>query len=148
MSCTGMEELLRVQTGFADKRAKIAGSNDTPCTLTVDLEEGTFMWTMKYRRDNMEQTIMFKMPAHSKVPVNVEKVINVPTRSTPQPKLEVVRDSSGLSLMFSDKDVKRGTLRMERKFSEDYNEVTQVVTLRGEDVSCIEKFCRVQHNNV
>ena len=39
VACTGMEELVRVQTGFTDKRAKIAGNKDTPCNLTVKLDD-------------------------------------------------------------------------------------------------------------
>ena len=144
VSCEGMEELLKLQTGFVDKRAEIAGSNDTPCTLTVELDNISHTWTMKYKRSNMEQVIMFKMPNHPKCPVSVSKVINVPARSTPQPKMEIVRDVTGRSMMFYDKKMDKGTIRMERKFSEDMKEVTQVVTLRREEVSCIEKFTRVE----
>ena len=62
VSCTGMEELMRVQTGFTDKRAKIAGNKATPCNLTVKFDDSTNMWTMKYKRSNMKQIIMFHMP--------------------------------------------------------------------------------------
>ena len=64
VSCTRLVKLLRVQTGFADKRTESAGSADTPCYLTVNVEEATKMWTMKYKRSNISQTIMFKMPDH------------------------------------------------------------------------------------
>ena len=149
VSCTGMEELLMVQTGFADKRTESAGSADTPCYLTVEMEEATQMWTMKYKRSNMSQTIMFKMPGHAKFPVDVIKVMNTPERSTPQHKMEVVRNATGSSMVFSDKKMKKGTIRMERKFSEDWRTVTQVVTLRGEEeVSCIEVFRRVEEEIV
>ena len=148
VSCTGMEELLMVQTGFADKRTESAGSNDTPCYLTVEMEEATHMWTMKYKRSNMSQTIMFKMPGHAKFPVDVIKVMNTPERSTPQHKMEVVRNATGSSMVFSDKKMKKGTIRMERKFSEDWRTVTQVVTVRGEEVSCIEVFRRMEEEIV
>ena len=89
VSCTGMEELLKVQTCFDDKRRAVsAGSADTSCYLTVEVEEATQMCTMKYKRSIMLQTIMFKMPGHAKYPVNVIKVMNTPERSTPQHKME------------------------------------------------------------
>ena len=148
VSCIGMEELMTVQTGFADKRAESAGSADTPCYLIVEVEEATQVWTMKYKRSNMSQTIMFKMPDHAKFPVDVIKVMNTPERSTPQQKMEVVRNATGNSLVFSDKKMKKGTIRMERKFSEDWRTVTQVVSVRGEEVSCVEVFRRVEEEMV
>lgn len=99
VSCTGMEELLMVQTGFADKRAEAAGSADTPCYLTVEVEEATQVWTMKYKRSNMSQTIMFKMPGHAKFPVDVMKVMNTPERSTPQHRMEEVRNAIGYCMV-------------------------------------------------
>ena len=147
VSCTGMEELVRVQTGFTDKRASVAGHKDTPCNLTVELDESTNMWTMKYKRSNMEQIIMFHMPKHAKIPEKVVQVINVPARSTPQSRMEVARDSTGRSLLFSDTDMKKGTMRMERQFTENFMEVTQVVSIRGEEVSCVEKFIRSEFND-
>ena len=148
VSCTGMEELLRAQTGFTDKRANVAGNDDTPCILTIELDDITQMWTMKYKRSNMVQTIMFNMPKRSKFPENVVKVINVPARSTPQSKMEITRDSTGRSLMFSDKKMMKGTIRMEIKVSEDFMGVTRMVTLRGEEVSCVEKFIRSECDDV
>ena len=138
-SCTRM-----VKSGFADKRTESAGSADTPRYLTVVVEEATKIWTMKYKWSNMSQTIMFKMPGHAKFPVDVIKVMNTPERSTPQQKMKVVRNATGNSLVFSDKKMKKGTIRMERKFSEDWRTVTQVVTVRGEEVSCVEVFRRVE----
>ena len=76
-------------------------------------------------------------------PVDVIKVMNTPERSTPQHKMDIVRNSTVNSMVFSDKKMKRGTIRMERKFSEDWRTVTQVLTVRGEEeVSCIEVFRR------
>ena len=66
VSCMGMEKLLMLQTCFADKMAEAAGSADTPCYHSVELEETTQVWTMEYKRRNMSQAIMFKMPAHAK----------------------------------------------------------------------------------
>ena len=147
VSCTGMEALLMVQTGFADERAEIAGSPDTPCSLSVEVDESR-MWTMKYKRSNMEQTIMFKMPPYAKFPVDVIKVINIPERSTHQNKMEIIRNATGSAMVFSDKKMKKGTIRMERKFSEDWREITQVVSIRGEEVSCTEVFRRVMEEEV
>ena len=147
VSCTGMEELLRVQTGFDDQRAKVAGKNDTPCNLIVEFDDSTNTWTMKYMRSNMEQIIMFYMPKHAKVAEKVVRVINVPARTTPQPRMEVARNSTGRSLQFSDTKMKKGTIRMERKFTENFMEVTQVVSLRGKEVKCVEKFIRSEYND-
>ena len=143
VSCTGLEELLMLLTGFADKRAESAGSADTPCYLIVDVEEITMTWTMTYKRTNMVQTIIFRMPAHAKSPEDVIKVMNVPNKSTPQPRMEVARNNTGDNLVFSDKKIKKGTIRISRKFSDDWREMTQVMTVRGEDVSCKEVFRRV-----
>ena len=89
---------------------------------------------------------MFKMPAHAKFSKNVLKVITVPERSTPQQRMEVVRNRTGSVLVFSDKKMKKGAIRTERRFSADWMEMTQVVTLRGdEEVSCVEVFRRVQY---
>ena len=140
--------MLRAQTGFTDKRANVAGNDATPCSITVEHDDGTHTWTMKYKRSNMEQTIMFKMPKQAKFPGNVIKVINVPSRSTPQSRMEIARDSTGRSLLFSDKNMKKGTIRMEIKFSEDFTEVTRVVTLRGKEISCVEKFIRSECDDV
>ena len=61
--------------------------------------------------------------------------------------MEVARDSTERSLLFSDTEMKKGTVRMERQFTEDFMEVTQVVSLRSEEVSCVEKFIRSEHND-
>ena len=61
--------------------------------------------------------------------------------------MEVARDSTERSLLFSDTEMKKGTVRMERQFTEDFMEVTQVVSLRGEEVSCVEKFIRSEYND-
>ena len=74
--------------------------------------------------------------------------VNVPSRSTPQSRMEIARDSTGRSLLFSDKNMKKGTIRMEIKFSEDFTEVNRVVTLRGEEISCVEKFIRSECDDV
>ena len=140
VSCTGLDSLLLVQTGLADKRAQKAGSVDTPCCLTVTMDESNSMWSMKYKRSNLVQIIMFRMPIYAKCPVDVVKVINVPEKTTPQPRMEVVRNKGGNIIAFSDK---KGTIRIERKFSEDWAEMIQVTTVRGEDVACTEVFRRV-----
>ena len=57
--------------------------------------------------------------------------------------MEVVRNRTGSVLVFSDKKMKKGTIRMERRFSDDWMEMTQVVTMRGEEVECREVFRRV-----
>ena len=36
--------------------------------------------------------------------------------------------------------MKKITIRIERKFSKDWRTETQVVTVRGEEVSCVEVF--------
>ena len=83
---------------------------------------------------------------HAKFPKNVLKVKNVPERSTPQPRMEVVREKTGCVLVFLHKKRKKGTIRTERRFSADWMEMTQVVTMRGdEEVSCVEVFRRVQY---
>ena len=98
---------------------------------------------MEYKRSNMSQVIMFKMPAHAKFPKNVLKVINVPERSTPQPRMEVVRKKTGSVLVFLHKKRKKGTIRTKRRFSVDWMELTQVVTMRGgEEVFCVELLGR------
>ena len=73
------------------------------------------------------------------------KVINVPERSTPQPRMEVVRNRTGSVLLFSDKKIKKGTIKIERRFSADWMEMIQVVIVRGEEVSCVEMFRRFQY---
>ena len=57
--------------------------------------------------------------------------------------MEVVRNRTGSVLVFSDKKMKKGTIRMERRFSDDWMEMNQVVTMRGEEVECREVFRRV-----
>ena len=41
------------------------------------------------------------------------------------------------------KNVKKGTIRIERKFAEDWMEMVQVTTVRREDATCKEVFSRV-----
>ena len=48
------------------------------------------------------------------------------------------------SLIFSDKKIKKRTTMMERKCSKDWMTVTQVVTVRGEEVFCMEVFRKVK----
>eukprot|EP00092_Neocalanus_flemingeri_P089265 GFUD01112940.1.p1 GENE.GFUD01112940.1~~GFUD01112940.1.p1 ORF type:complete len:123 (+),score=48.37 GFUD01112940.1:24-371(+) len=110
------------------------------------------MWSTKYKMMNMVQTMMFRMPGYAKCTVNVVKVLNVPERSTPQPRMEVARNTAGNILVFSDKNMKKGTIRIERKFSGDWREVTQVYYDIGgweelgceEEVSYTEVFRRVE----
>ena len=51
-----------------------------------------------------------------------------------------VKDTEMKSLVFSDKKMKKRTTRMGGKFSKDWRTVTQVVNVRGEEVSCMEVF--------
>ena len=62
----------------------------------------------------------------------------IPERSTPQHKMWFVRNAAGNTFVFSDKKMKKIIKRMERKFSKDWRTVTQVVIVRGEEVSCME----------
>ena len=100
---------------------------------------------MEYKRSTMSQTIMFNMPVHAKFPKNVLKVINVPERSTPQPRMEVVRKKTGSVLVFLHKKRKKGTIR--RRFSVDRMEMTQVVTMlwEEEEAFCVEVFRKVKY---
>ena len=60
-------------------------------------------------------------------------MIITPEWSTPQPKIVVDMYATGNPLVFSDKKMKKITIRLERKFSKDWRTVTQVVTVRVEE---------------
>ena len=61
--------------------------------------------------------------------------------------MEVVRTKTGSVLVFLHKKRKKGTIRTERRFSVDWMEMTQVVTMRGEEeeVFCVEVFRKVKY---
>ena len=56
---------------------------------------------------------------HHLSPVDVIMVMNTPEQSSPQHKMEFVRNATENSLVFSDKKMKKRTIRMERKISKD-----------------------------
>merc|ERR1719334_1467721 len=136
ISCEGMEDFHYFRTGHRDKRAIVAGNVETPCMVLVQYSEETDLWTYSYMRDKMVKAFIFRWPRQAKSTGSLVKVLHHPSRTTPQPRLEVARNSAGDRLQFSESSLEEGSFRMVCSFSG--RSLRQVKTLRGEDVCIVE----------
>ena len=145
----GMEEFLRAKLK-ADLKKELterAESLNTECIFEVSYDEEEGLWNMNYSRNDFSRSFIFKMPALPKVPEKLYKLEEKPDLGLGIRWMTVARNKAGNVFIFSEDKTRsdntnQGMLSIRRTFSDEWKTMTQVSTLKGSNVECVEVFER------
>ena len=146
----GMEEFLKakLKANLRKDLTEKAASIESECTFEVSYDEEERLWSMNYSRNDFSRSFIFKMPAIPKVPMKVYKLEENPDLGLGKRWMTVARNKAGNVFIFSEdrtndlSDTSQGMLSIRRNFSDEWKTMTQVTTLKGINVECVEVFER------
>ena len=150
IECTGMEEFLKVKlhANLGMLLNEKAASSETDCKFKVSYNEETRRWKMTYTRNNVSHSFVFDMPRPSKVSQDVNKVVEFPKIHEGMKGMQVARNKTGDSFIFSEKVNENGSITIRRTFSDNWMKMTQESSIKGRKVICREKFTKSSSEEV